>query len=352
MKNEFIRESVEGMTGYVPGEQPKGGDIIKLNTNENPYPPSPKVAEALAGIDVDSLRKYPDPVSSELRERIAEMHGCGVENVFAGNGSDEILALCTRAFVENDGSVGYFDPSYSLYPILSDIRDIKKVTVDLDRDFGWKCPAADLCSLFFLTNPNAPTSMLFPKADVESFCREFQGVVLVDEAYVDFSSENCMDLALKYKNVLVMRTLSKSFSLAGLRVGYVVGDADLIGALMKIKDSYNLDALAQVLALAALNDVEYMRVNSARIIATREMLSDSLKDMEFAVCPSESNFLWVRPPECIAASDLFDKLKQSGILVRYFSDEGINEYIRITVGTDDEVAALLRAVRRIIESGE
>jgi histidinol-phosphate aminotransferase len=348
----LVRESVEHMSGYVPGEQPKGGNIIKLNTNENPYPPSPKVAEALQTIDVESLRKYPDPTASKMRERIAELHGCKAENVFVGNGSDEILALCTRAFVENDGSVGYFDPSYSLYPVLSDIRDVKKVTVELDADFGWVTPAADLCSLFFLTNPNAPTSMLFPKASIDSFCAEFQGVVLLDEAYVDFSSVNCMDLALKYKNVLVMRTLSKSFSLAGLRVGYVVGDADLIEALMKIKDSYNLDAVAQTLALAALNDMDYMRSNAAKIIAARTMLADSLQDMEFFVCPSESNFLWVKPPESVAASELFDKLKQSGILVRYFSVDGISEYIRITVGTDDEVAALLRAVRHIIESGE
>jgi len=348
----LIRESVERMTGYVPGEQPKGGDIIKLNTNENPYPPSPKVAEALQRIDIDSLRKYPDPVSLPLRERVAQMHGCGVDNVFVGNGSDEILALCTRAFVENEGSVGYFDPSYSLYPVLSDIRDVCKCAVPLDSDFGWQRPADDLCSLFFLTNPNAPTSMLFAKSDVEGFCAGFKGVVLIDEAYVDFSSENCMDLALKYENVLVMRTFSKSYSLAALRVGYIVGHSQLIEALIKIKDSYNLDGVAQALALAALNDVDYMRANAERIIATRESLAAELRDAGFMVCPSESNFLWVRPPREISAADLFEKLKDKGILIRYFSDAGINEYVRITVGTDAEVSALLQAVRLIIESGE
>jgi len=189
---KYIRESVESMTGYVPGEQPEGAGIVKLNTNENPYPPSPKVAEALRGIDVSSLRKYPEPVSAKVRERVAELHGCGVENVFVGNGSDEILALCTRAFVENDGSVGFFDPSYSLYPVLSDIRDVRQCPVELDSSFGWVKPDADLCSLFFLTNPNAPTSTLFPKDEIEAFCAEFQGVVLIDEAYVDFSSVDCI----------------------------------------------------------------------------------------------------------------------------------------------------------------
>ncbi len=347
MSCSFVRESVGRMTGYVPGEQPKGGDVIKLNTNENPYPPSPKVAEAMQGIDIDSLRKYPEPVSAKVRKRVAELHGCGVENVFVGNGSDEILALCTRAFVENDGSVGFFDPSYSLYPILSNIRDVRQCPVALDSSFGWVKPAADLCSLFFLTNPNAPTSMLFPKNDVDEFCAEFKGVAVVDEAYVDFSSENCMDLALKYENVLVMRTLSKSFSLAGLRVGYVVGDARLIEALMKIKDSYNLDAVAQVLALAALNDMDYMRSNAEKIIATRTKLAGDLVALGFFVCPSEANFLWVRPPKEIEAVDLFTKLKETNILVRYFSDPKISEYIRITIGTDDEVAALLDVLRNV-----
>ncbi len=348
MSCNFIRESVERMTGYVPGEQPKGAGIVKLNTNENPYPPSPKVAEALRSIDIASLRKYPEPVSARVRERVAELHGCGVENVFVGNGSDEILALCTRAFVGNDGSVGFFDPSYSLYPILCDIRDVRQCPVALDDSFGWVKPAAALCSLFFLTNPNAPTSMLFPKNDVEEFCAEFQGVVLIDEAYVDFSAENCMGLALKHENVLVMRTLSKSFSLAGLRVGYIVGDPALIEALMKIKDSYNLDAVAQVLALAALNDVDYMRANAAKIIATRTKLAENLTELGFLVCPSEANFLWVRPPEVILAEDLFAKLKEENILVRYFSDPKISQYIRITVGTDDEVAALMDVLKDIV----
>ncbi len=349
MSSELIRESVRGLSGYVPGEQPQGQRIVKLNTNENPYPPSPRVVEALAGIDGEVLRRYPNPVSAELRERIAEIHGCRVENVFVGNGSDEILALCTRAFVENDGSVGYFDPSYSLYPVLTEIRDVEQRPVVLDASLGWQTPPPDHSSLFFLTNPNAPTSMLFPKDDIDAFCAAFRGVVLLDEAYVDFSDENCMDLALKYDNVLTMRTLSKSFSLAALRVGYVVGSEVLIDALMKIKDSYNLDLVAQVLGLAALNDLGYMRGNVSRIRATRESLTRALADLGFRVCPSQANFLWTEPPELISAAVLFERLREKGILIRYFPGELTGQYVRITIGTDNEVAALLEAVRGILE---
>ena len=349
MNPEFIRESVQRLSAYVPGEQPQGRRIVKLNTNENPYPPSPKVAEALLALDATDLRLYPTPVSAPLRARIAALHGCHVENVFVGNGSDEVLALCTRAFVENDGSIGYFDPSYSLYPVLSDIRDVEKRPVDLDENFGWQTPAFDHSDLFFLTNPNAPTSMLFPKEDIETFCASFKGVVLLDEAYVDFSDENCMDLALKYKNVLTMRTLSKSFSLAGLRVGYAVGPATLVDALMKLKDSYNLDRVAQTLALAALEDVEHMRANVNRIVATRTSLSAGLGSCGFRVFPSQTNFLWAEPPSCISAEDLFEKLREQGILIRYFPGSKTGRYVRITVGTETEVAALLSAVRDVLK---
>ncbi len=349
MSSGLIRESVRGLTAYVPGEQPEGQRIVKLNTNENPYPPSPKVVEALSSLDGESLRRYPNPVSAALRDRIAEIHDCAAKNVFVGNGSDEVLALCTRAFVENDGSIGYFDPSYSLYPVLADIRDSEKRPVALDETLGWQTPTPDHSSLFFLTNPNAPTSMLFPKADVDAFCASFQGVVLIDEAYVDFSDDDCMDLALKYDNVLTMRTLSKSFSLAALRVGYAVGSPALIDALMKIKDSYNLDQVAQTLAVAALNDLEYMRGNVNRIVATRERLSTSLESFGFRVCPSQTNFLWTEPPSSLPAADLFEKLRERGILVRYFPGSKTGQYVRITVGTETEVAALLGAVRHVVK---
>jgi histidinol-phosphate aminotransferase len=340
----LIRKSVESMSGYVPGEQPDDSRIVKLNTNENPYPPSPAVQSALSSIDAEKLRLYPNPVSDALRRKIADLHGCAVENVFVGNGSDEVLALCTRAFVENDGSIGYLDPSYSLYPVLADIRDVEKRPFPLKDDFTWDVPADYEASLFMLTNPNAPTGMLASVDRVRAFCSNFKGVVLVDEAYVDFSSWNCMALALEMKNVLVARTLSKSFSLAGLRVGYVVGSEPLISAMYKLKDSYNLDMISQEIALAALSDIEHMTSNTAKIVATRVRLSKELEVLGYQVSPSEANFLWVKPAN-ITAKDLFERLKNIGILVRYFDGDTTGDYIRVTIGTDEEIDKLIEAIK-------
>ena len=343
----YICKNVQALDAYTPGEQPKDPGIIKLNTNENPYPPSPKVAEALRSFDYARLRLYPDPVFTALRERIAEIHGCGANQVFIGNGSDEILALCTRAFVENDGSVGYFVPSYSLYPVLADIRGVERRPVALGADFTWRMPAAYGASLFFLTNPNAPTSMMHDQAAVAAFGQAFPGVVLIDEAYGDFSDANGMGLAVAAgnRNTLVMRTFSKSFSLAGLRFGFVVGPEELIGALYKIKDSYNMDMLAQVVALAALSDLPHMRETVRRIRATRDRTAAELRRRGWRVCESQTNFLFARPPDGDAAR-VFETLKAAKIYVRYFPQPETREYLRITVGTDGQMEAFLSALAR------
>lgn len=344
-----IRASVRRLHAYVPGEQPADGTMIKLNTNENPYPPSPAVETALRNLSLDRLRRYPAPDNAGLRRRIAEMHGCRIENVFAGNGSDEVLALCTRAFAENEGTIGYFEPSYSLYPVLADIRDVRRRPALLAKGFLWQTPPTANCNLFFLTNPNAPTGMSFPTSAIEAFCAAFEGVVLIDEAYADFASENCMDLAQRYDHVLVSRTLSKSYSLAGLRVGYCVGSPVLIEAMTKVKDSYNLDAVAQALALAALNDTDYMQAQVARIIVQRERLSGVLSEMGFEVFPSQTNFLWTRPPAAIPAKVFFESLRKRGILIRYFPQGELGNYIRITIGTPDEMTALIDATGKILQ---
>lgn len=338
----YICKNVQALEAYTPGEQPKDPGIVKLNTNENPYPPSPRVAEALRAFDYARLRLYPDPVFVALRQRIAEIHGCSANQVFIGNGSDEILALCTRAFVENDGSVGYFVPSYSLYPVLAEIRGVEQRPVALNADFTWRLPEGYGASLFFMTNPNAPTSMMHDKATVAAFCQAFDGVVLLDEAYGDFADSTCMDLALAAgnANTLVMRTFSKSFSLAGLRFGYVIGPESLIAALYKIKDSYNMDMLAQAVALAALSDLPYMRENVRKIRATRERLAAELGRRGWRVCDSQTNFLFARPPDGDARR-VFDALKAAKIYVRYFPGPATGEYLRITVGTDDQTDRLL-----------
>lgn len=345
--SDLIRKSVQAMKGYVPGEQPNDPQIIKLNTNENPYPPTPKIKELLADFDIAELRKYPNPVSLKLRQALAELHGCSVDEIFVGNGSDEVLALCIRTFVERNGSVGYFDPSYSLYPVLTEIEDLEKRPVALNDDFSWQMPADFESSLFLLTNPNAPTSLSFDKEKVRNFIANFNGVVLVDEAYADFAEHNCMDLALEFENCIVSRTFSKSFSLAGIRLGYCVGSPELIGAMHKIKDSYNVDMLTQAIGLTAIEDYNYMLANAAKIKATRAKTVTALTDLGFEVLPSQTNFLWVKPAEKPAA-EIFSGLKSRKIFVRYFTDPKIKDYLRITIGTNAEMDALLTALKELI----
>ncbi len=342
--DDLICRHVRTMHGYVPGEQPRIPGLIKLNTNENPYPPSTKVMQAVAGIVESQARLYPDPVCLALRERIATLHGVGVDQVFAGNGSDEVLALCTRAFVEDQGVIGCFDPSYSLYPILAGIRPAKVNAVPLTADYGWNMPEDYRAALFYLTNPNAPTSRLFPKDKIRSFCRSFDGVVLIDEAYADFAPWNCMDLASEFPNVLVSRTLSKSYSLAGIRAGYVVGSRELIAALFTIKDSYNVNAVTQAMALAAIDDQDHMKANCAKIIATRQRIAAALSSRGYTVYDSATNFLWVRPPARQSAESVFRHLRNNRVLIRYFPGEKTGDCIRVTIGTNEQMEAFLAAL--------
>lgn len=340
---DAICRHVQRMQGYVPGEQPKVPGLIKLNTNENPYSPSPRAVLELHDASADALRLYPDPVCSALRRLIADTHGCTPDHIFVGNGSDEVLALCTRAFVEDDGVVGSFDPSYSLYPVLTEIRNVRFDPVELGPEFTWSMRPDYTASLFYLTNPNAPTGMLFPRAEIEAFCAAFRGVVLIDEAYADFAEWNCMDMALRYPRVLVSRSFSKSYSLAGARVGYVVGHADLIGALYKIKDSYNVNALTQRIAFAAFSDQAHMKANVARVVKTRQRVAAALAQLGHHVYPSSANFLWIKPAG-IAAAEMFRHLRERNVLTRYFPGDRTGDCLRVTIGTDEQMNAFLAAL--------
>jgi len=343
-----IRASVSALTAYTPGEQPRDPSVIKLNTNENPYPASPRVLEAIQAFALEDLRRYPDPVCSGLRRRLAEIHQVGEDCVFVGNGSDEVLALCTRVFTEHGGRIGYFDPSYSLYPVLADIDEAVRAPVALGADFEWCDPPDNDCSLFFLANPNAPTGMLFPEAEVQAFCERFRGVVVIDEAYVDFADRHAMDLARTRPNVLVARTLSKSFSLAGLRLGYAIGPAALIGALFKIKDSYNVDAFSQSVALAALSDLPYMQANAARVRATRERVRAALLTRGHRVFPSQTNFLWMQPSGR-AAKEVFEALHRMGIVTRWFSGARTGAFLRVTISTDTHMDRFLEGLAIVMQ---
>ncbi len=348
-----IAKSVQALVPYTPGEQPKVKSVVKLNTNENPYPPTPRIAEVLGAIDLDRLRRYPDPVFSELREEIAALYATTVEHVFVGNGSDEVLTLAARAFVDDDEALGSFDPSYSLYRTLAAIRNVPFVPSPLADDFTWAEPVvrgADSTpvALFLLTNPNAPTSIRYPQENVAAFAASFPGVVIVDEAYADFADASCVSLATapSNTNIVVMRTLSKSYSLAGLRLGFCIGPTDLIEALYKVKDSYNVDALAQPVACAALRDQAWMRANVEKVKKTREGLSLVLRSRGWDVPPSQSNFLFAKPAHRPAA-ELFEQLRLRHIFVRYFPGPRTGDRLRITIGTEADMAALLDALQEL-----
>ena len=346
--SDWIRKSVTKMQGYIPGEQPQGDEVIKLNTNENPYLPSPEVLDILHEIDVADLTRYPDPVCMEVRKVIADLHGCSVEQVFVGNGSDEILALALRAFVERDEKVGFLEPSYSLYPVLAQIEDLQYERVVLNERFNWDIPEDLETALFLLTNPNAPTSVSAEFEQIVSFAEQVEGVLLIDEAYAEFAEWNCMDLALKHAHVLVSRSLSKSYSLAGIRCGYCVGHADLIRALYKIKDSYNVDYITQEIARVALMDQETMKANVEAVKETRKLVSEKLFEFGFEVFESQTNFLWVKPLG-ISASTLFESLKKRNIFIRYFGEaEQTKDYLRISIGTAPQMFSFLDAVEEII----
>ena len=373
---KLIRPLVRGLSAYVSGEQPKIKGLIKLNTNENPFPPSPKVLAAVKNAVDGRLRLYPNPTAQALREKLAKLHGCQPENIIVGNGSDELLALVVRCFVEPVGTrcpashfksrlrdsaalpnktVQYFTPSYSLYPVLADIHGAAKNPVPLKSDFSlpsvmelkrggvWKFDAA----LTFVTTPNAPSGRGYATRELAALCKAQRGVMVLDEAYVDFANENALKLALKFPNVLVARTFSKAYSLCFQRVGYFVGHPGLIAALHKIRDSYNVNGLGQIAAAATLDNLKYYRANFKKITATREWLSRALTKLGFRVFPSRTNFILVRPPLC-PAEDWLPKLRGRKILVRWFNLPEVKNYLRITIGTQAEAAALVKAVRAIL----
>ena len=343
----LVRPLVRDLHPYVPGEQPKVKGLIKLNTNENPYPPSPKVLRAIRGAVDERLRLYPNPSADGLRERLARFHKCKPGNVIVGNGSDELLALAVRCFVEPGASVQYFAPCYSLYPVLAATHGATTAAVPLQPGFGLPSKWDVESPLTFVTTPNAPSGRGYTMTELENACRSHKGVLVLDEAYVDFARENALALALKFPHVLVARTFSKAYSLCFLRVGYVIGHPILIAALHKIRDSYNVNGLGQVAAVATLGDLAYYRKNFKRVIATRERLTSELGKLGFEVFPSQTNFILARPPRFHAKAWL-EKLRAKGILVRWFNHSGLEDYLRISIGTDAETDSLLRAAISIL----
>ncbi len=348
----YFRPAIAAMEGYTPGEQPEGLQrIIKLNTNENPYPPSPAVKQALKNVPFERLCRYPDPTSDGVRDAAAELFGLDRDWVLAGNGSDDLLTIAVRCFGDDQRKVACMSPGYSLYPILTDIQGTEIKTVELTQDFELPINVMDQiegCNLFFMTRPNAPTGIATPMAAVRAICEQFDGIVLIDEAYADFADDHCVGLVRDYANVIVTRTVSKSYSLAHVRLGVAFAQPHLIAGMMKVKDSYNVNGITQALGEAALKDQTYLADTIATIKATRERVSAELVKLGFDVTKSQANFLFAKPP--CAARELFDALKAQGILLRYFSTPRCAEHVRITIGTDDEMDAFLDECKKTLSN--
>jgi len=336
----------------VPGEQPRLEKLVKLNTNECPYPPSPKVLAAITGVSADALRRYPDPESTELRQAIAVQKGVQAEQVFVGNGSDEVIALAFLALLKQQLPLYFPDVSYSFYPVWSQLFGIECRTVAVAQDFSVDPDAFPVDNGgIIIPNPNAPTGMLMSLASIRRLLqRSPDSVVVIDEAYIDFGGESAVGLIGDFDNLLVVQTLSKSRALAGLRVGFALGNAGLIEALGRVKNSFNsypLDAIAQSAAVAAMDDVDYFHSSCQRVINSREALCSRMASLGFQVLPSGANFVFASHPQH-PAKQLFTALRERGIVVRYFDKPRIDNFLRISIGTEEDICALLDALAELV----
>ena len=349
--SRFWSSVVHGLSPYVPGEQPKVDGIVKLNTNENPYGPSPQVLAAIASA-TDRLRLYPDPRASLLCETIAARYDVAPEQVFVGNGSDEVLAHTFQALLKHDAPLLFPDITYSFYPIYCRLYGVRYEEVPLDATMrvpiaGFRRP----CSAILLANPNAPTGIGLPRVAIETLLTEHPDqLVVIDEAYVDFGAESAVPLVARYDNLLIVQTLSKSRALAGLRVGFAIGQRHLIEALERVKGSFNsypLDCLAIAGAVAAIKDDAWFQQTRESIIANRESLVHALSGLGFEVLPSLANFVFARHPSHSGAQ-LAAQLREHGVLVRHFQKQRIEDFLRITVGTEDQCSGLIALMSRLI----
>ncbi len=353
------RSNIAAMQGYAPGEQPQDPNTIKLNTNENPYPPSPEVVTALKSFDVKSLRRYPNPVANEFRQVAADLHGLSLDNIIPTNGGDELLRLMLTTFVAEGEVVATTKPTYSLYPVLAAIQDATLREIDLDAQ--WKLPS-DLtqqlreikAKVFILVNPHAPTGSLVPSATIAEIAENFDGLLVVDEAYIDFVDpdleHDCVPLLHRFDNLLILRTMSKGYSLAGLRFGYGLAAKNLAAPMLfKTRDSYNTDAISQRLAAAALASQDYAKSTWDRVRQSREEVFAALGALGLSCLASQSNFLLCTIPESIGAPRAYAALKQEGILVRYFDQDRLRDKLRISIGTQEENERLVNALARLCE---
>ena len=336
----LFRDNVARMTGYTPGEQPQDKKYVKLNTNECPYPASPKVFEAIKAAANPDLRLYPDPMAARFRAKLAEVYGFSPGEIIAGQGGDDILNLIVRGCVAKGEKLASLYPSYTLYDTLAELQEAEFVRVEKAEDL-----AAAGAKVNIVCNPNAPTGVWTEMAALDALAPKLDGLLVVDEAYADFTEDTCLPLVRKHPNVIVVRTMSKSFSLAGMRLGYGIAPAPVIEQLFKVKESYNLDRISLAAAEAALDDVEHAQANVRRVIATRERLKGELDAMGLFFYPSRSNFVFF---EIANAPGVKQKLMDRGVLVRHFNTPDLRGFIRVTVGSDEEIDRFLAELRELV----
>ena len=348
----YFRANIESVKGYEPGFQPKEAEVVKLNTNENPYPPSPRVMEALAGVSGEQLRRYPDPVGDEFRRAAGEVNGVPAEFIICCNGGDDLLTIAFRAFCDENRAVGYPIPTYSLYPVLAKLQNCKVIEVPYDEEFNLPAKLAGTgAALTIVCNPNAPSGSFVSVDELAGLADELTGVLLIDEAYVDYAEKNCTELVKEFDNVIVLRSMSKGYSLAGIRFGYAMAQPGLIAGLMKVKDSYNVDAVAIAAATAAIKDQDYFKENVAKVKAERTRLTEQLSNLGFDAMKSSTNFILTKCTNAKAA-EIYEKLTQRNIYIRYFAYPQLEDKLRITVGTAEQNDKLIRALKEILwESG-
>jgi len=349
----YFRDNVERIAGYTPGFQPKATDVVKLNTNENPYPPSPEVMRALADIRAEQLRRYPDPLGNAFREAAAQVHGVAPENIMCCNGGDDLLSIAIRAFCDIGRPVAYPVPTYTLYPVLANLEDCPAIEIPFDEQFNLPAGLVKTgAALTIVCNPNAPTGTCVPVEELASLADELTGALLIDEAYVDFADRNGIELVREFDNVILLRSLSKGYSLAGLRFGYAIAHADLIAGLVKVKDSYNVDAVAIALATAAIRDQAYFKTNVAKVRADRAILTEGLKSLGFEVLDSSTNFVLAtvgaKRFSPLRVGQIYEELARRDIYVRYFDVPGLDDKLRISVGTKQQNEKLLAALKEIL----
>ncbi len=345
---EHLRSAIRAMSGYAPGEQPRDGEFIKLNTNENPYPPSPRVFEALrSALTGDKLRRYPDPTGLAFRRTAGRLLGVDPDAILIGNGSDDVLTIITRAFVPEGGLVVSPTPSYLLYRTLAEIQGARFQTVPFTA--AWDLPEpwpGEKSHLTFLANPNSPSGTTLPPARLQRLADDGEGMLVADEAYADFADGNALELT-RSGRVIVTRSLSKSYALAGVRFGFSLADPSVVRELLKVKDSYNCDVLSLTAAAAALEDQDYFRAMRTKVLTTRGRMMQALVRLGFAVPPSRANFVWCRRDDR-PVKPIYQELKRLGVLVRYMNYEGSGDGLRISVGTDAEIDRLLAEIGQLV----